>query len=113
MKNETLKKCWNIIISQRCPVCHLSNPERTQYKSAGMLQTGAGVDMQVLLGFPLRVLSDDRVLLKKIMALVPMRHNNSKARGTKWCDVESSTYSASFLVAASSAAAVAIIDVDI
>ena len=37
---------------------------------------------------------------------------DSKTRGTKWCVVESSTYLASFLVAAISAATAAVIDVD-
>ena len=41
-----------------------------------------------------------------------MGPNDSKARGTKWCVVESSTYLASFLVAASSAAVAAVIDVN-
>ena len=38
--------------------------------------------------------------------------NDSMARGTKWGVVESSTYLTSFLVAASSAAPTAVIDVD-
>ena len=41
-----------------------------------------------------------------------MGPNDSKARGTKWCVVERSTYLAFFLVAASFATAAAVIDVD-
>ena len=50
--------------------------------------------------------------LKKFVALVPIRPNDSKARGTKWCIVESSSYFVSFLVTVSSAAAAAFIGVD-
>ena len=41
-----------------------------------------------------------------------MEPNDSKARGTKRCVVESSKYLTCFLVAANSAAVAAVIDVD-
>ena len=47
-----------------------------------------------------------------MVALEPMGPSDSKARGTKWCVVKSSTYLASFLVAAISAAVAVVIDVD-
>ena len=68
--------------------------------------------MQFPKGRLLRVLSDNRILLKKFVALEPKGPNGSKARETKWCVVESSSYLASFLMVASSAAAAAVIYVD-
>ena len=78
-----------------------------------MLKAGAERDAKGFLGVVrYRVLSDDRVFKKKCVALEPMGLNDSMARGTKWGVVESSTYLTSFLVAASSAAPTAVIDVD-
>ena len=50
---------------------------------------------------------------KKIVDFEPIGPIDSKARGTKWCVVERSTYLVSFLEAASCAAAAAVIEVDV
>ena len=62
----------------------------------------------------LSVASDKRQprSFKNDMTLELMGPNNFRTRGTKWCVVESSTYFTFLLVATSSAAAAAFIDVD-
>ena len=100
-----------LLLINAIPVCLQNNPERTLHLSAVELQTSAGTNVLFPKGCPLRVLSDDRVLSKKIVAIEPIGPNDSKARGTKWCVVERSTYLVSFLVAASCAAAAAVIEI--
>ena len=56
--------------------------------------------VKVLLSNVQIILKYFETFFKKFVALESMGFNDSKARWTKWCVVESSTYLASFLVAA-------------
>ena len=114
LKNENLKKCKNVIISQRRPVCYAPKQPGTHNASKRCNATDRLWNRYaVFKGLSVASLKRRPSSFKKFVALEVMRLNNLKARGTKWYVIASLTYLVSFLMAASSAAAAAaVIDVD-
>ena len=113
LKNENLKKCRNVIISQRRPVCHAPKQPGTHTALKRCNATDRRWNRYaVSKGLSVASIKRRPSSFKKFVALEVMGLNNFKARGTKWYVIASLTYLVSFLVAASSAAAAAVIDVD-
>ena len=104
MKNKNLKKVQKC---QRRPVCHQNNSERMRIALKSCNAADKSWNRYVVsIGLSVASAKLQSTSFKKFIALVPIGPNDSKAKGTKWCVVKILTYLASFLVAASSAAAV-------
>ena len=101
-----------MIFSQRRPVCHQNNQEHTLHSKRCNATDKRCNSYTVSIGLSVASVKWWQSSFKKFVALVPMGPNDSKAKGTKWCFVKSSTYLASFLVVTSTTATAAVNDVD-